>query len=114
MVTNYFNILARQRQHEAIKAEAAAKARAARIAAVRAEMANGPKVIWIDSAIGTDEGELSSAWLRSQLPTDNREIVVKIHSEGGSCIEAFGMLSIIHNRRCRPPLTSSTLRYAEH
>lgn len=95
MVTNYFNILARQRQHEAIKAEAAAKARAERLAAIRAEMANGPKVIWLDGPIGQDDGEYSAAWLRSQLPTDNREIVVKIHSEGGSVFEAFAMFDIL-------------------
>jgi len=91
MVDQYFNALAKQRKYEAMKAEA----HAASVARIRAEMANGPRVIHIDDVIGQEEGELSAKWLRSQLPTDGSEIVVKIHSEGGSVFEAFAMFDIL-------------------
>jgi len=47
--------------------------------------------IRIDGIIGTGKNEISSQWVRSQLPTDSTPIVVKIHSEGGSVIEGFAI-----------------------
>lgn len=49
------------------------------------------KEIRIDGVIGTGENEISSQWVRSQLPEDNSPIVVRIHSEGGSVFEGFAI-----------------------
>jgi ATP-dependent protease ClpP protease subunit len=51
-----------------------------------------PKVIRIDGVIGTGEGEVSAAMVRSQLPANGNEpIEVKIHSEGGNVFEGFAI-----------------------
>ena len=50
-----------------------------------------PKVIRIDGVIGTGEGEVSAAMVRSQLPTNGQPIEVKIHSEGGNVFEGFAI-----------------------
>lgn len=49
------------------------------------------KEIRIDGVIGTEEGEVSAAWVRSQLPTDGSEIKCSMHSEGGSVFEGFAI-----------------------
>jgi ATP-dependent protease ClpP protease subunit len=53
------------------------------------------KQIEIDGVIGTGPGEVSSRFIKSQLPTDNSPIVVRIHSEGGSVFEAFAIYDLI-------------------
>jgi ATP-dependent protease ClpP protease subunit len=51
-----------------------------------------PKVIRIDGVIGTGEGEVSAAMVRSQLPASGTDpIEVKIHSEGGNVFEGFAI-----------------------
>jgi ATP-dependent protease ClpP protease subunit len=50
-----------------------------------------PKIIRIDGVIGTGEGEVSAAMVRSQLPTNGEPIEVKIHSEGGNVFEGFAI-----------------------
>ena len=51
-----------------------------------------PRVIRIDGVIGTGEGEVSAAMVRSQLPAHGNEpIEVKIHSEGGNVFEGFAI-----------------------
>jgi len=50
-----------------------------------------PKVIRIDGVIGTGEGEVSAAMVRSQLPANGEPIEVKIHSEGGNVFEGFAI-----------------------
>ncbi len=57
----------------------------------RAEFSGGT-VIWIDKQIGPGPDEISASWLRSQLPTDDSPVVLKFHSEGGSCFEANAMV----------------------
>ena len=99
MVDAYFNALARRRKAEQFEQERKAKAFESRVASIRAEMANGPKVVYLDGPIGQDEGEYSAAWLRSQLPTDGRELVLKIHSEGGSVFESFAMFDLLAGYR---------------
>lgn len=95
MVDAHFNALALQRKAEQFQREREAKAFESRVASIRAEMANGPKVVYLDGVIGSGEGECSAAWLRSQLPTDGRELVLKIHSEGGSVFESFAMFDLL-------------------
>jgi ATP-dependent protease ClpP protease subunit len=58
------------------------------------------KIITIDGPIGTQPGEFSARWLRSQLPTSG-PIQVRIHSEGGSVFEAFAMFDIVSGYRGR-------------
>jgi ATP-dependent protease ClpP protease subunit len=53
------------------------------------------KEIRIDGVIGTDEGEVSSAWLQNELPTNNEPIRVSIHSEGGSVFEGFAIHDVL-------------------
>lgn len=53
--------------------------------------------IRIDGVIGVGENEINSQWVRSQLPTDNSPIVVKIHSEGGSVFEGFAIHDVFAN-----------------
>jgi ATP-dependent protease ClpP protease subunit len=51
-----------------------------------------PKVIRIDGVIGTGEGEVSAAMVRSQLPANGTDpIDVRIHSEGGNVFEGFAI-----------------------
>jgi ATP-dependent protease ClpP protease subunit len=51
-----------------------------------------PKQIIIDGEIGREEGQVSSQWIKSQLPTNGIDpIEVSIHSEGGSVIEGFAI-----------------------
>lgn len=95
MVDAHFNALARQRKYEALKAERQAKAHAAKVARIRGELANGPKVISIDGPIGQSAGELSAKWLRAQLPSDGRDVVLQVHSEGGSVFEAMAMIDVL-------------------
>lgn len=52
--------------------------------------------IRIDGIIGTGPGEISSQWVRSQLPTDGSQVVVKIHSEGGSVFEGFAIYDALN------------------
>jgi ATP-dependent protease ClpP protease subunit len=49
------------------------------------------KTIRIDGVIGSNEGEVSSAQIKSQLPQTNEPIEVQIHSEGGSVFEGFAI-----------------------
>lgn len=50
------------------------------------------KIIRIDGVIGTENGEISAAMVREQLPENQAEpIAVKIHSEGGSVFEGFAI-----------------------
>jgi len=72
-----------------------ALARRRKIAQFRAERSSGPKVIWLDRAIGVDAGELSARWLRSQLPTDGSEITLQVHCEGGSVFECLAMCDVL-------------------
>jgi ATP-dependent protease ClpP protease subunit len=54
------------------------------------------KEIRIDGVIGTDEGEVSAAWLRSELPANGTEpIRVSVHSEGGSVFEGFACHDVL-------------------
>jgi ATP-dependent protease ClpP protease subunit len=54
------------------------------------------KKITISGEIGTDEGQVSAAWFKSQLPANGVDpIEVSIHSEGGSVIEGFGIFDAI-------------------
>jgi ATP-dependent protease ClpP protease subunit len=54
------------------------------------------KKITISGEIGTEEGQVSAAWFKSQLPQDGVEpIEVSIHSEGGSVIEGFSIFDAI-------------------
>jgi ATP-dependent protease ClpP protease subunit len=51
-----------------------------------------PKKIKIDGVVGTGEGEISSSWVKSQLPTNGLDpIELVIHSEGGSVFEGFAI-----------------------
>ena len=99
MVDQHFNALARQRKHAQFQAAAKAEAYETRLAKIRSELASGPRVILLDGVIGNDAGEFSASWLRSQLPVDGREIVLKIHSEGGSVFEAFAMFDMLADYR---------------
>jgi len=95
MVDAHFHSVAMARKHEQFQA----KAKAQRQARIRAEQGNGPKVVHLDGVIGQGEGEVSAAWLRSQMPTDGRELVLKIHSEGGSVFESFAMFDMLAEYR---------------
>jgi ATP-dependent protease ClpP protease subunit len=54
------------------------------------------KEIRIDGVIGTDEGEVSAAWLRSELPENGTDpIRVSVHSEGGSVFEGFACHDVL-------------------
>jgi len=53
------------------------------------------KTIHIDGPIGTEAGEVSAKWFRSQLPVDNSPIEIRINSEGGSVFEAFGIYDLV-------------------
>ena len=51
-----------------------------------------PKRITIDGVIGTNEGEISSQFIKSQLPVNGTDpIEISIHSEGGSVFEGFAI-----------------------
>lgn len=52
------------------------------------------KTITLDGVIGTGKGEISSKWFASQLPADDSEINVRIHSEGGSVVEGFRIFDL--------------------
>lgn len=52
------------------------------------------KEIRIDGVIGTDEGEVSAAWVKSQMPTNGEPIRVSFHTEGGSVFEGFAIHDI--------------------
>ena len=48
--------------------------------------------ISIDGVIGTEPGEISAAFVKSQLPLNGRDpITVRIHCEGGSVFEGLAM-----------------------
>ena len=50
------------------------------------------KEIRIDGVIGQGDGEISAAWIRSQLPQNGTDpIRVSMHSEGGSVFEGFAI-----------------------
>ncbi len=53
------------------------------------------KEIRIDGVIGTDEGEVSAAWLRSELPATNEPVRISLHSEGGSVFEGFAIHDVL-------------------
>jgi ATP-dependent protease ClpP protease subunit len=56
------------------------------------------KKIAIQGEIGTEEGQVSAAWFKSQLPANGVDpIEVSIHSEGGSVIEGFSIFDAIQN-----------------
>jgi ATP-dependent protease ClpP protease subunit len=56
------------------------------------------KKISIQGEIGTEEGQVSAAWFKSQLPANGTDpIEVSIHSEGGSVIEGFSIYDAIQN-----------------
>lgn len=55
-----------------------------------------PKEIRIDGVIGNGPNEISAKLIRSQLPANGTdEIVVKIHSEGGSVFEGFTIYDVL-------------------
>jgi ATP-dependent protease ClpP protease subunit len=55
-----------------------------------------PKHIIIDGEIGREPGQITSQWVKSQLPTNGTDpIEVSIHSEGGSVIEGFAIYDAI-------------------
>lgn len=47
----------------------------------------------IDSS--DEPGKLSSRWFRSQLPPKGEDILVRVHSPGGSILEAFRMIDVL-------------------
>ena len=96
MVDRSFNEAAMRRKIEQARKEREAKAYAAKVARIRAELANGPRVISIDAPLGQSEGELSAKWLRAQMPTDGRDVVLQVHSEGGSIFEALSMIDVLN------------------
>lgn len=53
------------------------------------------RIIRIDSAIGNLPGELSSRWLRGQLPTNGEDVSLIVHCEGGSVFEGFAMMDML-------------------
>jgi len=54
------------------------------------------KKIAISGEIGTEDGQVSATWFRSQLPANGTDpIEVSIHSEGGSVIEGFSIYDAI-------------------
>lgn len=54
-----------------------------------------PKEIRIDGVIGQAEGEISAAWVRSELPSNGTDAIrVSMHSEGGSVFEGFAIHDI--------------------
>ena len=54
------------------------------------------KKIAISGEIGTEDGQVSATWFRSQLPINGIDpIEVSIHSEGGSVIEGFSIYDAI-------------------
>lgn len=53
------------------------------------------KEIRIDGVIGTEQGEVSAAWVQSELPTGNEPVRVSIHSEGGSVFEGFAIHDVL-------------------
>lgn len=53
------------------------------------------KEIRIDGVIGTGDGEVSAAWLRSELPSTGEPIRVSLHSEGGSVFEGFAIHDVL-------------------
>ena len=95
MVDRFFNEQAGQRQTEALRKERQAKAHAAKVARIRGELANGAKTIRLDGPIGDGEGEFGARWLRSELPSDGRDVRLVIHSEGGSVFECLAMHDLL-------------------
>lgn len=57
------------------------------------------KEIRIDGVIGTGDGEVSAAWLRSELPSTGEPIRVSLHSEGGSVFEGFAIHDVLAEYR---------------
>ena len=54
------------------------------------------KKIIIDGEIGREPGQITSQWVKSQLPPNGTDpIEVSIHSEGGSVIEGFAIYDAI-------------------
>jgi len=53
------------------------------------------KEIRIDGVIGQDEGEVSAAWLRAELPDTSEPVRISIHSEGGSVFEGFAIYDVL-------------------
>lgn len=68
--------------------------------------------IRIDGIIGTGEGEISSTWFRSQLPTDGSPIEVKLHSEGGSVFEGFALHDAIKNYSGKKTATVDSMAFS--
>ncbi len=99
MTDQYFNAVARHRKHAQFQEEAKQAAYEIRLEKIRAEQANGPKMIWIDAPIGQEPGELSARWLRGQLPIDGREVTLQVHCEGGSVFEALAMIDVLTSYR---------------
>lgn len=92
-----FHALAIQRKIDAMEAAARADRMQRIRQQIRAEYAKPTRTIAIDGPIGSEPGELSARWFRSQLPADGSPIVVRIHSEGGSVFEAFSIFDSIAN-----------------
>ncbi|MCA9050047.1 MAG: Clp protease ClpP [Planctomycetaceae bacterium] len=95
MVDALFHALARRRKAEAFRAEREAKKQSQRLAKVRAELTGESKTIHLNGPIGDRPGEFGARWLRSELPTDGREVRLVIHSEGGSVFESLAMHDIL-------------------
>jgi ATP-dependent protease ClpP protease subunit len=95
MVDQYFNSLSRQRKAEQFRKEQQAKEHSRRLAKARAELTGESKTIHLNGPIGEGAGEFGSRWLRSELPTDGREVRIVIHSEGGSLISCLNMHDIL-------------------
>ncbi len=56
------------------------------------------KKIAISGEIGNEEGQVSAAWFKAQLPANGTDAIeVSIHSEGGSVIEGFSIFDAIKN-----------------
>lgn len=61
--------------------------------------------IRIDGVIGKGEGEISSSMIIAQLPTDNSDIHVRLHSEGGDVFEGFRIHDAFENYPGRKRIT---------
>jgi len=70
------------------------------------------RTIRIDAPIGTEPGEISARWFRSQLPTDGSPVRVIFHSEGGSVFEAFAIHDAIQAYRGRKTASVESMAFS--
>ncbi|WP_430451687.1 Clp protease ClpP [Rhodopirellula europaea] len=69
-------------------------------------------IIRINAPIGEDIGELSAKWLQSQFPTDNSPIECRLHSPGGSVLEAFAMIDELKAYRGKKTAVVSAMAFS--